>query len=33
MGAPEVIRITMLLNLLEAVVTPFTLNNAEPLKE
>jgi hypothetical protein len=33
MGAPEVIRITMLLNLFEAVVTPFTLNNAEPLKE
>jgi dynein heavy chain len=33
MGSPEVVRITMMLNLLHSVVEPFTLNGCEPLKE
>lgn len=33
MGTPEVVRITMLLNLLHAVLEEFTYANVEPLKE
>jgi putative exporter of polyketide antibiotics len=33
MNTPEVIRITMLLNILTAVIDEFTLPNVEPLKE